>query len=330
MVSLQINLKNNLKKQRSFPMKNYIVHFIIILALLGQSTISVAKDSTSDKHETSKHEIKQVIKDYQSAIVEKNERNFDLLLQRDLISWLETTPSNRTGTLPSQMGLGTPQSGFYIHVFGSDAKFEEKISNIRIQTDGDVGSVFYDYELFKNDESIKNGSTSWHLVRNFEGWRINSILSSNLEGKSHTKKKALESEKEVEHVFLSGEISYTDRDEATYFSHVLHPYIVYLPIDSSRRKGNFYSQQGNEAYVPATPWMFWHKMEIAGVDLFPNQVITTNGEIASIYHKDREEYDGTGENLDITGDQVTDYVRTPDGWKMIAKTFSVNHVAKQQ
>ncbi|NQZ80377.1 MAG: hypothetical protein HRT52_05115 [Colwellia sp.] len=44
-------------------------------------------------------------------------------------------------------------------------------------------------------------------------------------------------------------------------------------------------------------------------------------EIASTYHKDTENYDGTGEQLEFKDDQVTDYVRTPAGWKMVAKTF---------
>lgn len=309
-------------------MKKYIVHSLIFIALLGQSAISIAGATTLDDHKTSKDEIKQVIADYQSAITEKNETKFDHLLHQDLIPWFETTPSDRTGKLPSQMGLKTPKQGFYHGVFGSNAKFEEKISAVRIQTDGDVASVFYEYELFKNEKLIRNGSKSWHLVRNFNGWRINSILSSHLNGKTHSKKHALGSEKEIDYVFLSGEISFTNRDEATYFSHLLHPYIIYLPIDASRRKGSLYTQQGNEPYVPVMPWGFWNKMEVLAVDLYPNQVITTDGEIATIYHKGYEGYDATGEKLEVIGDQVTDYVRTPDGWKMTAKTFSVNNLPK--
>jgi hypothetical protein len=76
---------------------------IIIIALLGQSTMLFAEVVKPDAQETSKKKIKQVIADYQSAIVEKDERKFDQLLHRDLISWLETNPDNRTGKLPSQM-----------------------------------------------------------------------------------------------------------------------------------------------------------------------------------------------------------------------------------
>ena len=308
-------------------MKHYIFHSLIFIALLGQSISSFAEVTESEAQQISKDEIKQIIAGYQSAIMTKDEKKFDQLLQRDLISWLETTPDNRTGILPSQMGLKTPQQGFYHSVFGSDAKFEEKISNIRIQTDGDVASVFYDYEFFKNEKKIKNGSKSWHMVRNFEGWRINSILSSNLDGKPHSKKRALVSENEISHVFLNGEIAAMNRDEAGYFSDLLHPYIPYLPIDASRRKGNLYTQQGNEPYVPVMPWGFWTKMEHLGPSMFSNQVITTDGEVASIYHR-YEDYDGMGEKVEVTGNMVTDFVRTPDGWKMVAKTFSVNNLPK--
>jgi hypothetical protein len=212
-------------------------------------------------------------------------------------------------------------------VFGSDAKFEEKISDIRIQTDGDVGTVYYTYEFFRNEKLIRNGSKSWHLVRNFNGWRINSMLSSHLNIKSHSKNGALKSVNEVLHVFLSGETAVMNRDEAGYFSDLLHPYILYLPIDSSRRRDKLYTQQGNEAYVPVMPWVFWSNMENLGPTLLSNQTITTDEEIASIYLK-YEDTDGMGEKTGVYGYMATDFVRTPDGWKMVAKTFSVNSLPK--
>ncbi len=304
-------------------MKSYKFHFIITLILSMYSGNILAKGGKVNDHEKAKLEIQKVISNYQSSILLKDEKKFEQLLHRDFISWLQTVPSQRNGKLPSEMGLITPKQGFYFYIFGTEDKYEEKISNIRIQSDDDVGSVFYSYKLLKNGEVIKNGSASWHLVRNFEGWKINSILSSNLEGKTINKKYALESQKEIDSVFLSGEMAYSNRDEATYYSHLLHPYVVYLPIDASRRNGELYTEQGNEAYVSVAAWGAWNQIDVLGVDLFPNQVITTDGEIASIYHQDREEYDGLGEVLKITGDQVTDYVRTPDGWKLVSKTFSV-------
>jgi hypothetical protein len=68
-------------------------------------------------------------------------------------------------------------------------------------------------------------------------------------------------------------------------------------------------------------------MEDMWASLYPVQVITTDGEIASVYVT-YEDYDATGEKLEVTGDMVTDFVRTPAGWKMIAKTFSVINLPK--
>jgi hypothetical protein len=75
------------------------------------------------------------------------------------------------------------------------------------------------------------------------------------------------------------------------------------------------------------PWSFWSKMEHLGPTLLSNQVITTDGEIASIYLK-YEDTDGMGEKTGVYGYMATDFVRTPDAWKMVAKTFSVNNLPK--
>jgi hypothetical protein len=55
---------------------------------------------------------------------------------------------------------------------------QERFSNIRINGDGAVASVYFDF-VFESDGNPENiGSESWLLVRTDKGWKISSIVYS--------------------------------------------------------------------------------------------------------------------------------------------------------
>ena len=57
-------------------------------------------------------------------------------------------------------------------------RFEEKFENLRIDTDGLIASLSFDYEMFVNDSAIKNGRELWQLIKTNEGWKIVSVIHS--------------------------------------------------------------------------------------------------------------------------------------------------------
>ncbi|AVO30743.1 hypothetical protein [Stenotrophomonas maltophilia] len=55
---------------------------------------------------------------------------------------------------------------------------EEKFSNTKIETDGDVASVSFDYSF--HDDGVKTnwGKEMWQLIRTEQGWKIFSVIYS--------------------------------------------------------------------------------------------------------------------------------------------------------
>lgn len=57
-------------------------------------------------------------------------------------------------------------------------EFEEKISNLKIDTDGLIASINFDYQMLVNENKIKSGREFWQLIKTNEGWKIVSVIHS--------------------------------------------------------------------------------------------------------------------------------------------------------
>ncbi|MBO9715935.1 MAG: nuclear transport factor 2 family protein [Pseudoxanthomonas sp.] len=55
---------------------------------------------------------------------------------------------------------------------------EEVFSNIDIDTDGEIGSVAFDYEFLSDGKQTNWGREMWQLVRTEDGWKIISVIWS--------------------------------------------------------------------------------------------------------------------------------------------------------
>ena len=51
----------------------------------------------------------------------------------------------------------------------------ESFDNIKITTDGNIASVYFDYVFYKDDKKNNWGSESWQLVQTVKGWKISSV-----------------------------------------------------------------------------------------------------------------------------------------------------------
>lgn len=72
---------------------------------------------------------------------------------------------------------GTPRS-FIERIAARNNRSEETFDNVRIDTDGEVAQVWFDY-VFKLDDYAANwGKEAWQLVRTDAGWKIVSIIWS--------------------------------------------------------------------------------------------------------------------------------------------------------
>jgi len=55
---------------------------------------------------------------------------------------------------------------------------EERISNVCVNTDGEVASVVFDYAYASAGRTTSRGSEHWQLIRTEGGWKIYSVIYS--------------------------------------------------------------------------------------------------------------------------------------------------------
>lgn len=67
---------------------------------------------------------------------------------------------------------------FIDNIVSKQAGSEETFDDIRIETDGDIASVMFDYTFLSNGKAGNHGKEAWHLVRTDDGWKIVSVIWS--------------------------------------------------------------------------------------------------------------------------------------------------------
>ena len=55
---------------------------------------------------------------------------------------------------------------------------EETFDNVRIETDGTIGTVYFDYVFLESGKPTNHGAETWQLVRTPDGWKISAMLYS--------------------------------------------------------------------------------------------------------------------------------------------------------
>ena len=58
------------------------------------------------------------------------------------------------------------------------AELEETFDKVRIETDGTVGMVWFDYRFIKDGKQSNHGVETWQVVRESDGWKISAMLFS--------------------------------------------------------------------------------------------------------------------------------------------------------
>jgi hypothetical protein len=136
----------------------------------------------------SKQQIESVIETLRTAIIKKDKDAFLKLFLKDDITWagvttdasLEMMYANRPKpemSRPKKFFNSTPRQ-FIDFVAKDPAKVEETFSNVRIDTDGEVALVWFDYTFMAGAYKENWGKESWQLVRTESGWKIAAVVWS--------------------------------------------------------------------------------------------------------------------------------------------------------
>lgn len=152
------------------------------VATLPQYAVAQTADGSD------KVQIERVIETFRAAIVNKDEEAFLRLFLKEDITWSGVTTDASLDRMyanrpkpemkrPFKFFNSSPRK-FISFVVSDKEKIDETISNVRIDSDGDVGQVWFDYNFVRGGYKENWGKESWQVVRTSDGWKIAGVVWS--------------------------------------------------------------------------------------------------------------------------------------------------------
>lgn len=125
-------------------------------------------------------QIKQVVEQFKSSIINKDKATFGTLFYSEDIPFIavfsdemRTRKRVENPNYPAAVNFG--KFGSVLKMISDDEEQEEKIWNLKVQTDGYLGTVHFDYSDHLDGKMRAWGTESWSLVKVEESWKITSI-----------------------------------------------------------------------------------------------------------------------------------------------------------
>lgn len=127
--------------------------------------------------------IKQVVEQFKAAIIAHDGKTLDSLFLQGHDSWLtvadekmwaEVKPRNPK----AHKWIAGSRRQFTDFVQNDAKAVEERFYNVRIDTNGAIGSVWFDFDFLQDGKVTNRGSETWQMVRDEDGWKIAAMLYS--------------------------------------------------------------------------------------------------------------------------------------------------------
>lgn len=152
--------------------------FIILSTLL---TLAFADNASASKTGLEhKQDISLVIEKFRVSILNKDKETFSSLFYSDDIPWIavfsdEMLEAKRKEKPDYPRSVNFGKFGPPVRMISEDGAQEEIIKNIKIETDGYLGSVHFDYIDVRDGIKKAHGTEAWDLVNDQSGWKIVSV-----------------------------------------------------------------------------------------------------------------------------------------------------------
>lgn len=155
---------------------------ILCLALAFVASIPLIVQATPE----SDKEIKEVVEAFRRAIIERDEPGFLALFVSPEVTWQSVIEEGSLAQLrerdpdavKAKYRKELNAEHFIDGIVASRNTSEETFSNIKIDTDGEVATVSFDYTFLSNGKKTNWGKECWLLVRTQEGWKITTLAYS--------------------------------------------------------------------------------------------------------------------------------------------------------
>jgi hypothetical protein len=127
--------------------------------------------------------IQTIVEQFRSAISARDGKTLGNLFMPDHDSWLSVADEAKWAkvkALAPDARKVSPSSWkkFAEFIQHADKPVEERFHNVRIDTNGAVASVWFDFDFLVDGKVTNRGSESWQMVRAEDGWKISSMLYS--------------------------------------------------------------------------------------------------------------------------------------------------------
>jgi len=160
---------------------------ILVISILLFTQVSYANTATGNK------QLHKIVKDFESAITTKDRSKYFNLFYEGTVSWVGVSSSHDFNKNKSRADTAIAKGeratqpmktypGDHVHFFDviiSPTKAPKiTFKNVKIQHDGDVASIYFDYEFYAGDVRSAWGKKILLLVNTQSGWKINSVVFS--------------------------------------------------------------------------------------------------------------------------------------------------------
>lgn len=133
--------------------------------------------------------INQIVERFAAAFQEKDVKSFQNLfysVEPEEVIWQFVVEDTRLARIQkfkpeARKTRRVPENNYLTAIQAIAANplpTQEKFFNVKIDTDGEVGSVNFDYVFLVGNEEQNWGREMWHLVRTDQGWKIISVIFS--------------------------------------------------------------------------------------------------------------------------------------------------------
>ena len=142
-----------------------------------------AADSAASGRAADVAAINAVVEQFKAAIIARDGKTLGSLFLQDHDSWLSVADEEAWAKVKARNPKArkvVPSSWkkFSEFIQTSDKPVEERFYNVRVDTNGAVASVWFDFDFLVDGKVTNRGSESWQMVRAEDGWKISSMLFS--------------------------------------------------------------------------------------------------------------------------------------------------------
>jgi hypothetical protein len=166
----------NKADKSSNGVKMKLKRILVALTYIFLCSTSVANDN-DELHKT---EIKAVIETFRLAIINKDKESFKSLFYSESIPWIAVFSDEMVNArrkvkpdFPRSVDFG--KFGPPVKMISEKEEQEEKIWDIKVESDGYLGTAHFNYSDHRNGIKKAFGTEAWDLIKEDSGWKIVSV-----------------------------------------------------------------------------------------------------------------------------------------------------------